>query len=58
MRTKVLTPDCPTCEHMIVNSSNQFQCNWGESKTPKILKEHKGKKPHFCKLTMAMFERR
>lgn len=50
MRKKVLTPDCPSCEDLVINDNNQFQCKWGESKIPKILEPHKGKKPYFCKL--------
>jgi len=50
MRTKALTPDCPSCKKLTINESNDFECNWGKSKTPKILKPHKGKRPYFCRL--------
>jgi hypothetical protein len=50
MRTKVLTPDCPSCKKLIIDDNSNFQCTWGDSKEPKILVPHKGKKPKFCRL--------
>jgi hypothetical protein len=50
MRSKILTPDCPSCSKLIINDNNEFQCNWGESKSPKVLRPHKGKRPYFCRL--------
>ena len=50
MRIKILTPDCPSCSKVIINDNNEFQCIWGKSKTPKLLKPHKGKRPYSCRL--------
>ena len=50
MRTKILTPDCPSCPKLIINDDNEFECRWGNSKMSKVLKPHKGKRPYFCRL--------
>jgi len=43
LRKKVLTKDCPSCNKMTINDSNEFECHWGNSKTYKILKDAKSK---------------
>jgi len=50
MRTKTLTVDCATCEYMKVNDKQQFICNWGVGKEPKIMNPAKGKKIIKCYL--------
>ena len=52
MRKKVLTKQCPSCEDMIIDDQNQFQCIWGHSKEAKILVDPKSKHGRKnCKLT-------
>ena len=43
MRKKALTKQCPSCNECSINNENNFICNWGNSKIPKILLEPKGK---------------
>lgn len=50
MRKKVITMDCPACEYMEKNITNQMICTWGTSKRKKIMFPQKGKKPLECKL--------
>jgi hypothetical protein len=49
MRKKALTKDCPSCVVMKINDDGEFECLWGNSKKPKILKDPKGK-ARKCKL--------
>jgi hypothetical protein len=50
MRKKVLTMDCPSCNKMIINDFNEFECNWGKGKDRKVMLPHKGKRPKECNL--------
>ena len=43
MRRKTLTKDCGTCDHCIMDDTNRMCCNWGNSKTAKVLEPPKGK---------------
>jgi len=49
-RKKALTMDCPACDLMEKNLTNQMICKWGTSKKGKIMFPQKGKKPLECKL--------
>lgn len=48
LRKKTLTVDCDTCDDMIINDSQDFECNWG--KGGKILEPQKRKLPLECNL--------
>jgi len=48
LRRKTLTVDCDTCDYMIINNKQQFQCQWGQG--GKILEPQKGKNPLECNL--------
>lgn len=41
-RSKSLTKNCPSCDDNRINDDNEFECLWGHSKVPKILKNPKG----------------
>jgi len=50
MRRKVLTKECPSCNDLSIDDDSRFVCNWGNSKTPKILLNRKRRKAISCKL--------
>lgn len=50
MRKKTLTVDCSPCKYMKVDDKQQFICNWGVGKHPKIMNPAKGKKIIRCNL--------
>jgi len=50
MRRKVITKECPSCNLLTIDDDSRFICNWGISKTPKVLSDRKRKKAISCKL--------
>ena len=51
MRKKVLTRNCTGCNDCMMNENNQLYCDWGISKTQKILVSPKRKNGYpACKL--------